>query len=180
MPTPMDPFIAHDPTFAAVTGAAPRLVKVVDTDAHEGPVYVPEEDALYFTTLPTRTDVPLPGSPQVAIKRLALDGDRFPLAQEHLTTIREPARSNMANGMALDRQGRLLICEQGTRFEPGRISRLDPRTGIVEGVVEQWSGLRLNSPNDVVEKSDGTIWFTDPSYGYLQRRTAGGRLRLPV
>jgi gluconolactonase len=74
----------------------------------------------------------------------------------------------MANGMALDRHGCLLICEQGTRFEPGRISRLDAHTGIVEGLVEQWSGLRLNSPNGVVEKSDGTICFTDPSYGFLQ------------
>jgi gluconolactonase len=157
-PPPADPFVAHDPTFAAVTGAAPRLAKVVDTDAHEGPVYVPGEDALYFTSLPD--------AQRVAIRRLALDCDRFPLGQEHVSTVREPA--NMANGMALDRKGRLLICEQGTRFEPGRISRLDPRTGIVETIVEQWSGLRLNSPNDVVCKSDGTIWFTDPSYGFVQ------------
>jgi gluconolactonase len=130
----------------------------VDTDAHEGPVYAPDEDALYFTSLPD--------AQRVAIRRLALDGDRFPLSQEQQTTVREPA--NMANGMALDRDGRLLICEQGTRSEPGRISRLDPRTRSVERVVDQWSGLRLNSPNDVVCKSDGTIWFTDPSYGFLQ------------
>jgi gluconolactonase len=161
-----NPFVAHDGAFAAVVGDAPRLAKVVDVDAHEGPVYVAEEDALYFTSLPTPTDVPLPGSRSVAIKRLALAGDRFPLGPEHLSTVREPA--NMANGMALDRRGRLLVCEQGTRFEPGRIARLDPRTGRLETVVEQWAGLRLNSPNDVVEKSDGTIWFTDPSYGSLQ------------
>jgi gluconolactonase len=166
MPASSHPFIAYDAAFAAVVGDTPRLAKVVDTDAHEGPVYVAEEDALYFTSLPRPTDVPSPGSRSVAVRRLALDGDRFPLSQEHLATIREPA--NMANGMALDREGRLLICEQGTRFEPGRISRLDPRTCIVETVVEQWSGLRLNSPNDVVCKSDGTIWFTDPSYGSLQ------------
>jgi gluconolactonase len=139
---------------------------VVDADAHEGPVYVAEEDALYFTTLPRATEMPLPGSRTVAIKRLALDGDRFPLTPEHVSTIREPA--NMANGMALDRQGRLVVCEQGTRSEPGRISRLDPRTGVLESVVDQWAGLRFNSPNDVVCTSDGTLWFTDPSYGFLQ------------
>jgi gluconolactonase len=166
MPASGYPFIAHDEAFAAVIGDKPRLAKVVETDAHEGPVYVAGEDALYFTSLPRPTDMPAPGSRSVAIRRLALDGDRFPLSPEHLSTVGEPA--NMANGMALDSEGRLLICEQGTRFEPGRISRLDPRAGSVESVVEQWSGLRLNSPNDVVCKSDGTIWFTDPSYGFLQ------------
>jgi gluconolactonase len=166
MSTASHPFVAFDDAFAAVVGHAPRLMKAVDIDAHEGPVYLAEEDALYFTTLPSPTDVPLPGSRTVAIQRLALDGDRYPLGPAHLSTIREPA--NMANGMALDRQGWLLICEQGTRFEPGRISRLDPRTGLLETVVEQWAGLRFNSPNDVVCKSDGTLWFTDPSYGFLQ------------
>ena len=60
MPTPTDPFIAHHPSFAAVVGDAPRLAKVVDVDAHEGPVYVAEEDALYFTTLPRPTELPWP------------------------------------------------------------------------------------------------------------------------
>jgi gluconolactonase len=74
----------------------------------------------------------------------------------------------MANGMTLDQAGRLLICEQGTRSEHGRISRLNLKTGAIETIVDQWAGVRLNSPNDVVVKRDGTIWFTDPSYGYLQ------------
>jgi gluconolactonase len=42
------------------------------------------------------------------------------------------------------------------------------RDGVVENVVDGWAGVRLNSSNDVVVKSDGTIWFTDPSYGWLQ------------
>jgi gluconolactonase len=160
------PFVSYDDEFAQVLGDAPRLVKVVDADAHEGPVYVPDEDALYFTALPKPTDVPLPGSRNVAITRLALNGDRFPVSPENLSTVREPA--NMANGMTLDRGGRLVICEQGTRSDHGRISRLDPETGEIETVVDHWAGLRLNSPNDVVVKGDGTVWFTDPSYGFLQ------------
>jgi gluconolactonase len=124
-----------------------RLVPVVETDAHEGPVYAADEDALYFTTAPE------PG-PQVAIKRLEL-------ASARVSTIRDDA--NMANGMTLDRDGRLIICEQGTLSEPARISRMDRATGEVETIVEGF-----NSPNDVVVRSDGTIWFTDPSYGWLQ------------
>jgi gluconolactonase len=121
------------------------LTRVAETDAHEGPVYAFDEDALYFTTV--RRD-------RVAIKRLEL-------ATGSLSTV--PADANTANGMALDRQGRLVVCEQGTLTEPARISRVDRRTGAHETLIEGF-----NSPNDIVVKSDGTIWFTDPSYGWLQ------------
>jgi gluconolactonase len=160
------PFEAYDQEFAAVLGEAPRLARVVAADAHEGPVYAPDEDALYFTTLPRPGNIPAPGFPQVAIKRLALDGDRFPVDPGRITVVRPAA--NMANGMALDLDGHLVVCEQGTRSEHARIARLNRRTGAAETVVDAWSGLRLNSPNDVVVKHDGTLWFTDPSYGHLQ------------
>jgi gluconolactonase len=127
-------------------GFASSLELVAETDAHEGPVYVVDEEALYFTTV--RRDA-------VAIKRLSIvDGT--------VSVVR--ADANMANGMTLDREGRLIICEQGTLTTPARISRLDRRSGELETVVEDG----LSSPNDVAVKSDGTIWFTDPIYGYLQ------------
>jgi len=160
------PFSAYDDQFRDVLGDAPRLVKVVETDAHEGPIYVRGEDALYFTTLPKPADDPLPGFRNVAIKRLALSGERFPVSPERLSVVRDSA--NLANGMTLDHEGQLVICEQGTRSEHGRISRLNLKTGAIATIVDHWSGLRLNSPNDVVVKRDGTIWFTDPSYGFLQ------------
>jgi gluconolactonase len=166
-PQPAHPgFEVCDSEFAAALGPAPRLAMVTETDAHEGPVYVPGEDALYFTSLPRKADVPAPGTPGAYIKRLALDGVNFPVNPSRLSVV--PARVNMPNGMALGRDGRLVVCEQGTRAEHARISRVDPTTGEVETVVDAWGGLRLNSPNDVVVKGDGTIWFTDPSYGYLQ------------
>jgi gluconolactonase len=146
--------------------AGSRLVQVVAVDAHEGPVYAADEDALYFTTLPREGNLPAPGFPEAAIKRLALDSDRFPVEPERVSVV--PAAVTMANGMTMDGQGRLVVCEQGTRAEHARISRLDRSTGAVETVVDHWRGLRLNSPNDVVVKRDGTIWFTDPSYGHLQ------------
>jgi gluconolactonase len=160
------PFVTHDAAFGAVLGEAPRLARVLSTDAHEGPVYVPGEDALYFTTLPTPGQVPAPGHPKVQVKRIALDGDRFPLDPDRVSTVREDA--NVANGMALDREGRLVACEQGTRSQHAAVTRTDTRSGAVETLVDEWRGLRLNSPNDVVVKSDGSAWFTDPSYGHLQ------------
>lgn len=69
--------------------------------------------------------------------------------------------SNSANGNTRDREGRLITCQHGTRT----LTRTDPQTGQVETLAERYEGKRLNSPNDAVVKSDGTIWFTDPPYG---------------
>ena len=48
------------------------------------------------------------------------------------------------------------------------LSRIDLDSHTETTVVDEWFGLTFNSPNDIVVKSDGTVWFTDPSYGYLQ------------
>jgi gluconolactonase len=159
-------FEAYDAEFGAVLGDDPRLELVAETDAHEGPVYIPAHDALYFTTLPRTGNTPAPGTPHAAIKRLALTGLSFPVDPSRLSVL--PAEVHMPNGMAAGHDGRLVVCEQGTRSEHARISRVDPATGRVEGLVDGWGGLRLNSPNDVAVRRDGTIWFTDPSYGCLQ------------
>ena len=129
--------------------------RVVDVDAHEGPVFVGDENALYFTSLPHRNG----GPPVVAIKRVDLASGRVSIVRPE---------ANVANGMTLGPDGALLVCEQGTMTRPARISRLDSRTGELATVVDSFDGRPLNSPNDVVAKSDGTIWFTDPSYGWLQ------------
>ncbi len=73
---------------------------------------------------------------------------------------REP--SNFANGHTRDLQGRLVSCEHGGR----RVTRTEP-DGSLTVLADSWRGKRLNSPNDVVVKSDGSIWFTDPTYGIL-------------
>ena len=159
-------FTVHEPEFHEVLGETPALVLVAETDAHEGPVYAAGDDALYFTTRPRSGNVPDPGPPRVAIKRVALDDDRFPVEPSRVSVIQPD--TNTANGMALDSEGRLVVCEQGTRSQHAAVTRLDPATGDVETVVDSFGGRHLNSPNDVVVKSDGTIWFTDPAYGHLQ------------
>jgi len=153
------PFIVYAPEFLEVLGPAPELSTVPNVNAHEGPVYVRQWNAVLYTTVPATTNVPLFGDRNVAIGRLDVD------SLEVSTFV---AATDMANGMTMDRQGRLLICEQGTRSRPARITRMDLDSKRTETVVESWFGLSFNSPNDVVVKSDGTIWFTDPSYGSLQ------------
>jgi gluconolactonase len=71
---------------------------------------------------------------------------------------REP--SGMSNGLTFDRERRLIACEHGGR----RVSRAEP-DGTVVTLADRYRGKRLNSPNDVVVKSDGTIYFSDPPYG---------------
>lgn len=151
---------AYGDEFCAVLGAEFQRPVLIETNAHEGPVYVTAEHALYFTT------VPEPGPKNIAIMRLQLAGDEFPFTARGVETVSQP--SNMANGMTLDREGRLIICEQGTMETDAQISRMDLQTRKIETVVDQWRGLRFNSPNDVVVKSDGTVWFTDPNYGAIQ------------
>ncbi|MEV4414745.1 SMP-30/gluconolactonase/LRE family protein [Catellatospora sp. NPDC049609] len=68
--------------------------------------------------------------------------------------------SGYANGNTVDRQGRLITCEQGNR----RVTRTE-HDGTVTVLADRYQGKRFNSPNDVVVRADGTIWFTDPSYG---------------
>src|SRR5262249_35877927 len=104
-------FEVYDPEFAAALGPAPRLARVIETDAHEGPVYIPGEDALFFTTLPRNVDARAPDAPNAYIKRLALDALTFPVDPCGLSAV--PARVSMPNGMALGRDGCLMVCEQG-------------------------------------------------------------------
>jgi gluconolactonase len=159
-------FTAFAATFSQVTGPDPLLAKVLDVEAHEGPVYVAAEDALYFTTLPrTRREAGLE-VPLVDIRKLALDGLRFPLEPARVSVVRPQA--NAANGMTLAPDGSLIVCEQGSWYQPARLARVDRRTGVAVSLVDRHDGLRLGSPNDVAVRADGTIWFTDPSYGFLQ------------
>ncbi len=82
---------------------------------------------------------------------------------------REP--SHHANGNTRDNEGRLITCHHGTRT----VTRTSHDGASIETLAEEYQGKRLNSPNDVVVKSDGTIWFTDPPYG-LPKGTEGKEL----
>ncbi len=107
----------------------------------EGPVYFGDGDFLIWSDIPN--DRMLKWEPEAGT-----------------TVFRKP--SNYANGHTRDRQGRLVSCEHGAR----RVTRTE-WDGTVVALVDAFRGKRLNSPNDVVVKSDDTVWFTDPPYGIL-------------
>ena len=72
--------------------------------------------------------------------------------------------SGHANGLTLDREGRLLACEHD-----GRLSRTE-KDGSIVSIADHFDGKRLNSPNDIAVKSDGSIYFTDPPYGLPEQK----------
>ena len=111
----------------------------------EGPVWIHEEHCLIFSDIPTSTAHRfVPGADGAASS----------------TIYRE--RTGGGNGMTRDTEGNILCCEQTAR----RLVRFPyDNPSRVEVIAESWNGKRLNSPNDVVVHSSGTIYFTDPTYG---------------
>lgn len=114
----------------------------------EGPVWIGDADCLLFQDLPNDRTMRW-------IEGLGVSVYRSP--------------SNFANGQTRDRQGRLVACSHR-----GRCLYRTEYDGRVTTLVDQYEGRRLNSPNDVVVKSDGSVWFTDPLYG-ISNDHEGGR-----
>jgi gluconolactonase len=135
-----DPYVILDPRFASfpVNGGCVERLWTGGTWT-EGPAWFPEGYLVWSD---------IPG------KRML----RWDEATNTVLTFRRP--SGGANGNTRDRAGRLVTCEGSTR----RVTRTEV-SGQITVLAERAGGLRFNSPNDVVEKSDGTLWFTDPSYG---------------
>ena len=135
-------FESHDPVFDTyVLGNAPVKQLATGFDWVEGPVWFGDADCLYFSDIPNNR-----------ILRLHSDAG--------VSTYRAP--SNFANGNTRDGQGRLITCEHGTR----RVTRTE-HDGTITVIADRFDGKPLNSPNDVVVKSDGSIWFSDPHYGIM-------------
>ncbi|MDF1602304.1 SMP-30/gluconolactonase/LRE family protein [Nocardioides sp. YIM 152315] len=130
----------YDPTFAKVDGD--EWMERIFTAGRwlEGPTYVPAWRSLVFSDIPNDRVL------------------RWDETTGRVGIFRAPA--GFANGHTLDRTGRLITCEQGNR----RVVRTEA-DGALTVLAERHDGKRLNSPNDVVEHSDGSVWFTDPSYG---------------
>lgn len=173
--------ISNDPALSRIVPSGARIEKVASGFVFiEGPVWV-GRDAGYLLFSDVRGN---------AIWRWS--------ARDQVTPFRKPVFSGEhpsgrpvgSNGLTLDGAGRLLACEHGNR----RISRTE-EDGSITVLVDRYRGKRLNSPNDLVYRSDGSLYFTDPPYGLLNqddhpekelpfngvfRLTTGGELQLLV
>jgi len=133
-------FIIHDESFRRILRTDSRIERLAGGFGFtEGPVWIAAQGCLLFSDIPRNKIMRWEPGEETAVWR-------------------EP--SNNSNGNTLDRQGRLITCEHGSR----RIIRTEP-DGRITLLADRFGGRRLNSPNDAVVKSDGSIWFTDPPYG---------------
>lgn len=133
----------RDPRMGDVFEAGAPLEQVGTGYAFtEGPIWNPVTGVLIFSDMPGDH-----------MRALGSDGV--------VSTFRQP--SDMANGNAYDRQGRIVTCQHAT----STVTRTEADGEIVT-LASHWEGRELNSPNDVIVGPDGAIWFTDPSFGRME------------
>jgi gluconolactonase len=129
------------PEFRRVLGRSRKLVQIADRQGFsEGTAWSPD-GYLVWSDIPL--DRILRWDPKGGVRLLRYRGGN-------------------ANGNTFDQQGRMLTCETS-----GRRVSITERDGTVRTLVDRYRGGKLTSPNDIVVKSDGTVWFTDPDYGAL-------------
>jgi len=134
------PYEIHDDRFRHLIVPSSGLEELYsDCRWAEGPVWFSDLQCLIWSDIPNQR-----------MLRWVKDGG--------VSVFRTP--SNFTNGNTRDRQGRLVSCEHGGR----RVTRTEI-DGSITVLADRYEGKRLNSPNDVVVHSDGSVWFTDPTYG---------------
>ncbi len=136
-----DVAVVLDDRFQRLVIGSARLEKLAEGCRwSEGPAYFPAGRYLVWSDIPNDRMM------------------RYDETSNAVSVFRTPA--GHSNGNTVDRQGRLVTCEHGNR----RVTRTE-HDGSITVIASHYGGKRLNSPNDVVVKSDGSIWFTDPAYG---------------
>ncbi len=136
---------AHDSTFTQIVPEKAMLEQIAGgLYFTEGPLWY--KDSLIFSDIPRN---------RIARWHMLSEGPE-------ITTFRSP--SGNSNGLTLDRSGRLIACESSTR----RVTRTEI-DNTIQVLAERYEGKRLNGPNDIVTRTDGCIYFTDPSFGTGER-----------
>ena len=141
-----------DPAFDSLVPPTAKLEKILGgQDFTEGPMYM-REGYLLFSDIPRNT-----------IYKWQADGtvSEFRKPSGYSGTDAPKGAFIGSNGLTVDKQGRLTICEHGN----GRVVRIE-KNDAVTVLADKFEGKRLNSPNDAVYKSDGALYFTDPPYGF--------------
>jgi len=143
---------SKDPRFDKLVPPSAKLEKLAEGfDWAEGPVWVPAGKYLLFDDIPKNTTFKWKEGQGISVY---LKPSGYSGAAKF--TGREPG----ANGLTLDHEGRLLLCQHGDR----RVVRQE-KDGKLMVIADLYQGKRFNSPNDIVVKSNGDIYFTDPPYG---------------
>ncbi|KAK2590340.1 hypothetical protein QQS21_011983 [Conoideocrella luteorostrata] len=161
-----DGFRAHDPSFQDIIGSSPSLEKILSNPsypfAHEAGVFFSDANELWVTSNRIYDDK---GEQHIIISKIRLSANRdAPPVQEEVTI----EQFHMGNGGVNYGSG-ILFCSQGSATIPSGLYYTDPKaTRNTKPILTSVYGKPFNSVNDVVIAQDGSIWFTDPPYGFEQ------------
>jgi gluconolactonase len=148
--------IEMDPALKELLRAGAKIEKLAGGFAFvEGPIWM-KEGYILFSDIPNN-----------AIMKWTPDGkvSTFRKPSGYTGPPAPPGAYVGSNGLTLDKQGRLIVCEHGDR----RVTRLEAN-GRLTVLADKYDGKRLNSPNDAVYRSDGSLYFTDPPYGLFDEK----------
>lgn len=160
-------FFVHQKPVQDLFGPSPELTLLCENPdypfAHEAGVFIEKDNTLIITS--NQFTDPTTGDRKIQITRVHLPQDGSSETRcEELNPVGVP----MGNG-GVNYQNGTLICAQGTKTEPGGIVYMDSEPPYnTRSIVSTFHGREFNSVNDVVVHSDGSIWFTDPIYGFEQ------------
>lgn len=165
-------FKSYRTDFIAIIGSHPKLELLLEKDwpfAHEAGVFIANRNELFITSNQLFDDK---NDPTVQISKIKFGND----GTIHYEAI-PCTEIIMANGAVQYDDTMILVCDQGSSTSPSGIYRMQIDSPYsTELVVSDFLGRPLNSANDVVVHSDGSIWFTDPCYGFDQGYKARPRL----
>src|SRR5438477_2883346 len=154
----------HDPRFAQLVAPDAKIEKLAQGFAwSEGPIWIKEEGCLLFSDVISNT---------VFKWKAGAGVTEFLKPSGYTGTIPRGGEPG-SNGLTVDSQGRLTLCEHGDR----RVARLE-KDGHKTTLADRFQGKRFNSPNDLIYKSNGDLYFTDPPYG-LEGREKDPKKELP-
>lgn len=154
-------FQANHAAFSSLVGDKPEIKLCIEKDyafAHEAGVFFKDTGDVWITS--NRIHLP-EGGQKIIISKVNLN-------QEPYTAEEVDTEVKMGNGGIKYKDG-VLFCDQGTMERAGGIYWMEAKAPYkMTTIVDSFQGRPFNSPNDVVVHKDGTIWFTDPTYGYMQ------------
>ena len=154
------------PSVGEIIRLDPRMDEVVKPDAFiekiaegyswtEGPLWIEDGQFLLFSEIPSNS----------MYKWTESSGAELYIRPSGYTGEVKRGGETGSNGLILDPQGRLVMCQHGDRRMARMTAPFDNPQSKFETIVDKWEGKRFNSPNDAIYDSNGNLYFTDPPYG---------------
>lgn len=154
------------PTTGSVQGLDPRLDRIIAPGAlpeilaegfdwSEGPLWLPEQQKVIFSDVPANS----------IFEWSEQEGLKLYLKPSGYTDTIARGGETGSNGLLLDGEGRLVLCQHGDRRMARMMAPLDAPEARFETLAGSWGGKKFNSPNDAVFRSNGDLFFTDPAFG---------------